>query len=168
MQQFAAIVNPPQVGLLFGGACLGCQAGRVPLGGCAQANHTSSISMVHAHCWSASGPLAVPLQAAILAVGTTEARVVPSATSPSGFEEVRGLLHSSGMCGVLATRCCQGAAAHYKALAAASASGMPPSPQPPQSPKHSLETQANFLTCTLSCDHRVVDGAVGAQWLQVG
>ena len=27
--------------------------------------------------------------------------------------------------------------------------------------------QANFLTCTLSCDHRVVDGAVGAQWLPV-
>lgn len=53
-----------------------------------------------------------PPQACILAVGTTEARVVPSATAPSGFEE------------------------------------------------------ANFLTCTLSCDHRVVDGAVGAQWLQ--
>ncbi len=30
-----------------------------------------------------------------------------------------------------------------------------------------LNPQANFLTCTLSCDHRVVDGAVGAQWLQV-
>ncbi|PRW58316.1 Dihydrolipoyllysine-residue acetyltransferase component of pyruvate dehydrogenase mitochondrial [Chlorella sorokiniana] len=53
-----------------------------------------------------------PPQACILAVGTTEARVVPSATAPSGFEE------------------------------------------------------ANYLTCTLSCDHRVVDGAVGAQWLQ--
>jgi pyruvate dehydrogenase E2 component (dihydrolipoamide acetyltransferase) len=26
--------------------------------------------------------------------------------------------------------------------------------------------QASILTCTLSCDHRVVDGAVGAQWLQ--
>lgn len=25
---------------------------------------------------------------------------------------------------------------------------------------------ANVLTVTLSCDHRVVDGAVGAQWLQ--
>lgn len=25
---------------------------------------------------------------------------------------------------------------------------------------------ANYLTVTLSCDHRVVDGAVGAQWLQ--
>jgi len=24
----------------------------------------------------------------------------------------------------------------------------------------------NFLTCTLSCDHRVVDGAVGAMWLK--
>lgn len=26
--------------------------------------------------------------------------------------------------------------------------------------------EATYLTCTLSCDHRVVDGAVGAQWLQ--
>jgi len=25
---------------------------------------------------------------------------------------------------------------------------------------------ASFMTVTLSCDHRVVDGAVGAQWLQ--
>lgn len=25
--------------------------------------------------------------------------------------------------------------------------------------------EATFLNCTLSCDHRVVDGAVGAQWL---
>ena len=24
---------------------------------------------------------------------------------------------------------------------------------------------ATYLTATLSCDHRVVDGAVGAQWL---
>ena len=24
----------------------------------------------------------------------------------------------------------------------------------------------NVMTVTLSCDHRVVDGAVGAQWLQ--
>ena len=49
------------------------------------------------------------LQACILAVGTTEKRVVPA---PGGFEE------------------------------------------------------GTFLTATLSCDHRVVDGAVGAQWLQ--
>ncbi|XP_050299199.1 dihydrolipoyllysine-residue acetyltransferase component of pyruvate dehydrogenase complex, mitochondrial isoform X2 [Anthonomus grandis grandis] len=27
--------------------------------------------------------------------------------------------------------------------------------------------EAQFLTVTLSCDHRVVDGAVGARWLQV-
>lgn len=27
-------------------------------------------------------------------------------------------------------------------------------------------TQAMMLSVTLSCDHRVVDGAVGAQWLQ--
>jgi pyruvate dehydrogenase E2 component (dihydrolipoamide acetyltransferase) len=26
---------------------------------------------------------------------------------------------------------------------------------------------ANVMTCTLSVDHRVVDGAVGAQWLAV-
>jgi pyruvate dehydrogenase E2 component (dihydrolipoamide acetyltransferase) len=25
---------------------------------------------------------------------------------------------------------------------------------------------ANIMTCTLSCDHRVVDGAVGAEFLQ--
>jgi pyruvate dehydrogenase E2 component (dihydrolipoamide acetyltransferase) len=25
--------------------------------------------------------------------------------------------------------------------------------------------EAAFMTVTLSCDHRVVDGAVGAQWL---
>ena len=25
---------------------------------------------------------------------------------------------------------------------------------------------ANMMTCTLSCDHRVVDGAVGAEFLQ--
>ena len=26
---------------------------------------------------------------------------------------------------------------------------------------------AKFVTVTLSCDHRVVDGAVGAKWLSV-
>jgi pyruvate dehydrogenase E2 component (dihydrolipoamide acetyltransferase) len=26
-------------------------------------------------------------------------------------------------------------------------------------------TVSNFISVTLSCDHRVVDGAVGAQWL---
>lgn len=25
--------------------------------------------------------------------------------------------------------------------------------------------QSDFISVTLSCDHRVVDGAVGAQWL---
>jgi pyruvate dehydrogenase E2 component (dihydrolipoamide acetyltransferase) len=50
------------------------------------------------------------VQACILAVGTTESRVVP-APGGGGFQE------------------------------------------------------ATYLTCTLSCDHRVVDGAVGAQWL---
>jgi pyruvate dehydrogenase E2 component (dihydrolipoamide acetyltransferase) len=25
---------------------------------------------------------------------------------------------------------------------------------------------ATVMSCTLACDHRVVDGAVGAQWLQ--
>jgi len=33
-----------------------------------------------------------------------------------------------------------------------------------ESPKVKI---ANIMTVTLSCDHRVVDGAVGAQWLQV-
>ena len=28
-------------------------------------------------------------------------------------------------------------------------------------------TIATVMSCTLSCDHRVVDGALGAQWLQV-
>ena len=27
-------------------------------------------------------------------------------------------------------------------------------------------TTANVLTVTMSCDHRVIDGALGAQWLQ--
>ena len=27
--------------------------------------------------------------------------------------------------------------------------------------------EANVMMCTISCDHRVADGAVGAQWLQV-
>jgi len=27
-------------------------------------------------------------------------------------------------------------------------------------------TVANIMNCTLSCDHRVVDGAIGARWLQ--
>ena len=26
--------------------------------------------------------------------------------------------------------------------------------------------EANVMSVTLSCDHRVVDGALGAQWLQ--
>jgi pyruvate dehydrogenase E2 component (dihydrolipoamide acetyltransferase) len=26
--------------------------------------------------------------------------------------------------------------------------------------------QVDYMTVTLSCDHRVVDGAVGAQWLK--
>jgi len=26
--------------------------------------------------------------------------------------------------------------------------------------------ESNFMTCTLSCDHRVVDGAIGANWLK--
>ncbi len=54
-----------------------------------------------------------PPQAAILAVGAAERRVVPDATP--------------------------GAAVPYKA--------------------------STILCATLSCDHRVVDGAVGAQWL---
>lgn len=55
-------------------------------------------------------PCLSSVQACILAVGTTESRVVP-APGGGGFQE------------------------------------------------------ATYLTCTLSCDHRVVDGAVGAQWL---
>lgn len=53
-----------------------------------------------------------PPQAAILAVGSSEERVVPDPSSESGFGT------------------------------------------------------KTYLTVTLSCDHRVVDGAVGAQWLQ--
>ena len=26
---------------------------------------------------------------------------------------------------------------------------------------------ATVMTCTLTCDHRILDGALGAQWLQV-
>ena len=54
-----------------------------------------------------------PPQAAILAVGSTESRLVPA---PKGSE--------------------------------------------------SPYTTAQVMSVTLSCDHRVVDGAVGAQWLQ--
>jgi pyruvate dehydrogenase E2 component (dihydrolipoamide acetyltransferase) len=25
---------------------------------------------------------------------------------------------------------------------------------------------ATVMSCTLACDHRVIDGAVGAQWIQ--
>jgi pyruvate dehydrogenase E2 component (dihydrolipoamide acetyltransferase) len=32
--------------------------------------------------------------------------------------------------------------------------------------KHQAYTTSNVISVTLSCDHRVVDGAVGAQWLQ--
>lgn len=53
-----------------------------------------------------------PPQAAILAVGTTDVRVVPDASAESGF------------------------------------------------------ASKSIMTVTLSCDHRVVDGAVGAQWLK--
>lgn len=52
-----------------------------------------------------------PPQACILAVGTSEKRLVPDEDSEAGFKE------------------------------------------------------AEFMSVTLSCDHRVVDGAVGAQWL---
>lgn len=31
---------------------------------------------------------------------------------------------------------------------------------------HSVE-EADMMTVTMSCDHRVVDGAVGAQWMAV-
>lgn len=33
--------------------------------------------------------------------------------------------------------------------------------------KENPYTTANYMSVTLSCDHRVVDGAVGAKWLQV-
>lgn len=32
--------------------------------------------------------------------------------------------------------------------------------------KDGVHTTAQVMSVTLSCDHRVVDGAVGAQWLQ--
>ncbi|XP_059484872.1 dihydrolipoyllysine-residue acetyltransferase component of pyruvate dehydrogenase complex, mitochondrial [Neocloeon triangulifer] len=53
-----------------------------------------------------------PPQSCILAVGTTESRVVPDSTTQSGY------------------------------------------------------SSADYMSVTLSCDHRTVDGAVGAQWLQ--
>lgn len=36
-----------------------------------------------------------------------------------------------------------------------------------ESSKENPYTTANYMSVTLSCDHRVVDGAVGAKWLQV-
>lgn len=35
----------------------------------------------------------------------------------------------------------------------------------PADPKNPFSV-ANILTVTLSCDHRVVDGAIGAEWLR--
>ncbi|PSC68851.1 Dihydrolipoyllysine-residue acetyltransferase component of pyruvate dehydrogenase mitochondrial [Micractinium conductrix] len=71
---------------------------------------TFTISNLGMYGVSQFAAIVNPPQACILAVGTTEPRVVPAAAG--GFEE------------------------------------------------------ASYLTCTLSCDHRVIDGAVGAQWLQ--
>ena len=53
-----------------------------------------------------------PPQSCILAVGTTQQRIVPDKDSEKGWK------------------------------------------------------QSDYMTVTLSCDHRTVDGAVGAQWLQ--
>lgn len=39
-------------------------------------------------------------------------------------------------------------------------------PNPLAAPGEQPFTIKNYMTVTLSCDHRVVDGAVGAQWLQ--
>ncbi len=36
----------------------------------------------------------------------------------------------------------------------------------PRDNRSDAYTTAQFLTVTLSCDHRVIDGAIGAQWLQ--
>lgn len=49
------------------------------------------------------------------------------------------------------------------AVGGASKKLIPPSPS---SDGRILPKVASVLTTTLSCDHRVVDGAVGAQWLQ--
>lgn len=69
----------------------------------------SNLGMFGVNSFSA---IVNPPQAAILAVGASEKRVVPDDTTESGF------------------------------------------------------STKTILTVTMSCDHRVVDGAVGAQWLQ--
>lgn len=38
-------------------------------------------------------------------------------------------------------------------------------PTPPAAGEPQFTT-ADYVSFTLSCDHRVIDGAVGAQWLQ--
>merc|ERR1711957_802797 len=38
-------------------------------------------------------------------------------------------------------------------------------PRDPTEDNDSIYEHATYLTATLSCDHRVIDGAVGAQWL---
>lgn len=77
----------------------------------ASADGTFTISNLGMFGVSQFSAIVNPPQACILAVGSAEKKVVPSA-SGDGFEE------------------------------------------------------GTFVTVTLSCDHRVIDGAVGAQWLQ--
>lgn len=119
VSQFAAIVNPPQVRVLCVRAvwrdvhaCMRACKHCVPLVAWRLSRcRLHRIPVAPAAHPPASLPSLPPSrQACILAVGTTEPRVVPAAAG--GFEE------------------------------------------------------ASYLTCTLSCDHRVIDGAVGAQWLQ--
>ena len=107
ISQFSAIVNPPQASPSCAKMHCGGPSAHAPF------LFTSRSSACNIHYITVSSLLCVCpcMQACILAVGTTESRVVPGAAG-GGFEE------------------------------------------------------GTFLTVTLSCDHRVVDGAVGAQWLQ--
>lgn len=73
---------------------------------------TFTISNLGMYGVSSFAAIVNPPQAAILAVGTSEKRVLPDETAESGF------------------------------------------------------AAKTVMAVTLSCDHRVVDGAVGAQWLQ--
>lgn len=73
---------------------------------------TFTISNLGMYGVSSFSAIVNPPQAAILAVGTSEKRVLPDESAESGF------------------------------------------------------AAKTVMTVTLSCDHRVVDGAVGAQWLQ--
>jgi pyruvate dehydrogenase E2 component (dihydrolipoamide acetyltransferase) len=95
-----------------------------------------------------------PPQAAILAVGTTEARLVPNEKPLPGKPNLSRFLGFS--CPFACFVVCFALLPHANLLLFILCyfAG-----------EEAYKT-SSFLNVTMSCDHRVVDGAVGAQWLQ--